>query len=131
MRQQQAEALAKNAGEAALTAARKGEDKLTWGNAMNVSRLDPRPLPPMAVGEIFKIDAGKLPGYAGVAIPGRGYSVFKVTKVDAGETMDNARRQAMRDQLANLAMQEEVQLYLDALKARLKVEINEKALTAK
>jgi len=51
--------------------------------------------------------------------------------VEAGEALDEARKQAMLGQLANLEMQEEVQSYLAALRSRYKVEINKTALEAK
>ena len=43
----------------------------------------------------------------------------------------DARKQAMLTQLGNLSAQEEMRLYLDSLRARYKVEINQSALEAK
>jgi peptidyl-prolyl cis-trans isomerase D len=131
LKQQQAQTLAREAGEAKLAALKKGEDTLAWSSVKTVSRLDPRQIPQAAVPAVFRLDASKLPAYAGVELSGRGYALFKVTKVSAGETLDAARRQAMLGQLGNLAMQEEVQLYLDALRTRYKVEVNQTALMAK
>lgn len=131
LKRQDAQALARADGESRLAELQKGNDKLGWGAAKAVSRLDARLIPPPAVPAIFKADAAKLPAYAGVELPGAGYALFKVAKVEAGEKLDDARRQSMVGQLGTLIMQEEVQAYLAALRARYKVEINQAAVDAK
>lgn len=131
LKRQEAQAQARKDGEARLEALQKGEDKLSWGAAKSVSRMDPRALPPAAAPAVFKMDTAKLPAYTGVELPGVGYALFKLTKVEAGEKLDDARKQAMLTQLGNLSAQEEMRLYLDSLRARYKVEINQAALEAK
>jgi len=131
LKRQEALVLARKDGEARLDALKKGEDKLAWGAARTVSRLDPRQIPQPAVAPVFKLDTAKLPAYAGVELPGSGYALYKLTKVDAGEKLDDARKQAMLQQLNNLVTREETQLYLAALRARYKVEVNQAALEAK
>ena len=131
LRRQEAQALARKEGEARLEALGKGEDKLGWGAVKSVSRLDPRQVPPPAVPTVFKMDASKLPAYAGVDLPGSGYALFKLVRLNAGETLDDARKQALLRQLNTLEAQEEVQSYLAALRSRYKVEINKAALEAK
>ena len=131
LKRQEAQTLARKDGEARLEALKKGEDKLAWGAAKTVSRLDPRLIPQVALAPVFKLDSSKLPGYVGVEMPGAGYSLFKLTKVDAGEKLDAQRRQGMIGQLDKLATQEEVQTYLAALRTRYKVEINKAALETK
>ncbi len=131
LKRQEAQSLARKDGEARLESLKKGDDKLGWGAAKTVSRLDARLISPAALGLVFKLDSGKLPSYAGIEMPGAGYSLFKLTKVDAGEKLDAQRRQAMIGQLEKLAMQEEVQTYLAALRTRYKVEINKAALETK
>lgn len=131
LKRQEAQALVKKAGEAKLAALKKGEpEQVSWGAAKTVSRLDPGSVQPQAVPAIFKADAAKLPAYAGFELPG-GYALYKVVKVDAGDKLDDAKRQAMARQLNGLAVQEDVQAYLAALRARYKVEINPAALEAK
>lgn len=131
LKRKEAQALAAKDGEARLEALKKGEDKLTWGAAKAISRLDARLLPPSAAQAVFRMDTAKLPSYTGVEVPGNGYSLFKLTKVTAGEQLDAARKKAMLQQLGNLVAQEEVQLYLAALRSRYKVDINQAALEAK
>ncbi len=131
LKRQEAQAAAKKAGEASLDALKKGEDHLTWGAAKTVSRMDSRLVPPQAVAAIFKMDAGKLPTYTGTELPGTGYALFKLVKVEAGEKLDDARRQAMLRQVNTMAVQEEVQAYLSALRTRYKVEIHQSVLEQK
>ena len=131
LKRQEAQILARKDGEARLEVLKKGEDKLGWGAPKMVSRLDPRLIPQAAVAPIFKLDVTKLPAYTGVDMPGTGYALFKLSKLDAGEKLDDQRRQSMQAQLSKLAVQEEVQTYLAALRARYKVEINKSALEVK
>jgi peptidyl-prolyl cis-trans isomerase D len=128
---QEAQAMARKEGEARLEALKKGEDKLAWGAIKKISRMDPRQVPPPAVPVVFKMDAAKLPAYAGVELPGSGYLLVKLAAVDAGPALDAARKQALVGQLATLEAQEEVKGYLAALRARYKVEINKAALEAR
>lgn len=131
LKNKEAQILAGKDGETRLEALKKGEDKLTWGAARSVSRMDARQLPPPAAQSIFRMETGKLPSYSGVELPGSGYALYKLTKIDAGEKLDDARKQGMLRQLGNLAAQEEVQLYLAALRSRYKVEVNQAALESK
>ncbi len=131
LKRQEAVALAVREGSARLTELQRGEDKQSWGAPKTVSRLDPLLVPPQALGAILKVDAAKLPGYAGAELPDLGYALFKVVKVEAGGKVDDARRQSMQRQYYTLAMQEEVQAYLSSLRTRHKVSINSAALESK
>ncbi|WP_153131149.1 SurA N-terminal domain-containing protein [Dechloromonas hortensis] len=131
LKRKEAQALAAKDGEARLESLKKGEDKLAWGAPKSVSRLDARLIPPVAVATVFKMDAGKLPAYAGVELPGSGFALFKLSRLEMGAKLDDARQQAMLRQLSQLSAQEDVQAYLAALRNRYKVEINQAALEAK
>ncbi|MFZ2367979.1 MAG: peptidylprolyl isomerase [Azonexus sp.] len=131
LKRREAQALAQKDGEARLEALKKGEDKLAWGAVKSVSRMDARLIPPPAVSAVFKTDVSKLPAYTGVELPGAGYALFKIGKLDAGEKLDDARRQALLRQIGTLEAQEEIQMYLAALRSRYKVEINKAAMEAK
>jgi peptidyl-prolyl cis-trans isomerase D len=128
LRHQEAQTLAVKDGETRLAALQNGEDKQSWSASKTVSRSDPRQIPPAAAPVVFRMNAGKLPGYAGVAIPGTGYALYRLNRIEPGPAIDAANRKAAQGQLANLASQEEISLYLTALRARYKVEINQKAL---
>jgi peptidyl-prolyl cis-trans isomerase D len=125
---QEALKLAKADGEAQLAALKAGEDKLAWGAAKRISRMDARQVPPTAIQPVFRINAAKLPAYTGVELPGAGYALYRLNKVEAGEKLDDVRRQGLLAQLGTLAAQEDVQMYLSALRTRYKVEVNQKAL---
>lgn len=131
LKRQEAQALAKKDGEARLEALKKGEDKLGWGGAKLVSRMDARLIPQPAAPAVFRADTGKLPAYVGAELPGAGYGLFKITRLESGEALDDARKQAMLRQLGTLLAQEDIQLYLAALRARYKVDINPSALEVK
>jgi peptidyl-prolyl cis-trans isomerase D len=131
LRRQEAQALARKEGETFLEALRKGSDSLKWGAVKSVSRLDPRQIPQPAAPTVFKMDTSRLPGYAGVDLPGAGYALYKLVGVNAGDALDDARKQALLRQLNTLEAQEEVQSYLAALRSRYKVEVNTAMLEAK
>lgn len=131
LKRKEALALAARDGAERLETLKKGEDKLVWGAAKTVSRLNARAIPPLAAQAVFRMDAGKLPAYAGIELPGEGYALLKLAKVVPGDKMDDAARKGMLQQLGGLLSKEEVQAYLAALRARYKVEINQVALEAK
>lgn len=131
LRRQEAQTLARKDGESRLEALRRGEDSLNWGAVKSISRLDPRQIPQPAGPTVFKMDTTKLPAYAGVDLPGTGYALFKLVSINAGDALDDSRKQALLRQLNTLEAQEEVQSYLAALRSRYKVEINTAALEAK
>jgi peptidyl-prolyl cis-trans isomerase D len=124
----EAQKLAKADGEARLAALLAGDDKQVWSASRRVSRMDARQLPPQAVQPVFRMQTKALPSYTGVELPGAGYALYRLNKVDAGEKLDDVRRQGLIGQLRSLAAQDDVQMYLDALRSRYKVEINDKAL---
>jgi peptidyl-prolyl cis-trans isomerase D len=115
-------------GQARLAALKAGEDKLSWGAVKRVSRMDARALPAPAVQPVFRMATSKLPAYTGVEVPGAGYVLYRLNKLEVGDKLDDIRRQGLNAQLANLSAQRDLQMYLAALRARYKVEINDKAL---
>lgn len=125
---EEAQKLARAAGEGKLAALRKGEDALNWGAVKSVSRFDPRAIPPLAVPAVFRLDATKLPAYAGVEVPGAGYVLFRLNKVSAGAGIEEKQRRGMQGQLTSMASQDDLQGYLAGLRLRYKVETNTKAL---
>ena len=130
LKRKEAQQLAGKEGEARLAGLQKGEDKLPWGAVKRVSRLDAASLPPLSVPAVFRMNTEKLPAYSGVELPGTGYALFKLVKVEAGDPLDDARKKAMMTQLGNLTAQEDVRIYLNSLRSRYKVEINQNALDA-
>ncbi|WP_295004675.1 SurA N-terminal domain-containing protein [uncultured Dechloromonas sp.] len=131
LKRQEAQTLAAKDGAERLAALNKGEDKLNWGAAKTVSRLDFRAISPVEAQAVFRLETAKLPAYTGVELPGSGYALVRLNKVVPGDKIDDATRKGMTQQLGNLMAKEEIQLYLAALRARYKVDINQAALEAK
>ena len=131
LRHKEAQAMAVKDGEARLESLKKGEDALAWGSAKSVSRMESRSIPQAALQPVFRAEVSKLPAYTGLELPGVGYALYKVVKVDAGEKLEDARRQAMLRQISGMQSQEEGRLYLAALRERYKVEVNKVALESK
>ncbi len=131
LKRQEAQAMAAKDGNELLEKLRKGEDKLTWGPGGKISRLEARKLPPQIAQVVFRMDAGKLPSYAGAELPGGGFGLFKLVRVAPGDKLDENNRNNIQQQLSRVLAQEEFGDYLAALRARYKVEINHAALESK
>lgn len=128
--QAQAE-LTRKAGEEKLAGLRQGgEDKLSWALVKNVSRLQGRQVPPVAMQAIFKADVQKLPAYVGVEAGG-GYMLYKIMKVGQPEKADANALKVLQREYSTMAAQEDFAAYLSALRSRYKIEINKSALEAK
>ncbi|SDH89129.1 SurA N-terminal domain-containing protein [Propionivibrio dicarboxylicus] len=127
----EAASLAQAAGEARLEELRKGgDDKLAWSASKQASRMAPRDLSPVAVRALFKADTQKLPAYVG-ASAGNGYAIYKIVKVGMPEKLDEARRQALRNEYTRILAQEELSAYVNALRARTKIDINTAVLESR
>lgn len=123
-------ALAKKAGESKLAALRAKDDASDFAEMKIVSRSKKPEVPNEAFMAIVKADVQKLPAFVGVEIPNVGYEVYRIAKVNVG-TPDLARRAGEAKQLDNSVAQQDVYSYLEALKIKGKVKINQAALNAK
>ena len=131
LKAQEAATLAKNTGESRLEELKKGgDDKLAWSSLKSASRMQSRDLPPAAVRAVFKAEVQKLPAYAGASVGGA-YVLYKIVKVNAPEKLDETRRNALQDEYAHILAQEELSAYLNALRARYKIDINKAALESR
>jgi peptidyl-prolyl cis-trans isomerase D len=65
-----------------------------------------------------------LPTFIGVEQAGVGYSLYRIGKVNAG-AVDQTRRASEKVQIENVAAQQDVFAYVEALKQRSKVKINQ------
>ncbi|MDP2821547.1 MAG: SurA N-terminal domain-containing protein [Sulfuritalea sp.] len=120
-------------GEEKLSRLAKGEAvDLKWSPARSVSRTAAQGLPPDALRAVFKADAAKLPAHAGVASPGNGYALYRISSVKAGESgKDDPRGSALVQQYARLVAEEEFSAWMATLKEKYSVEINKTALESK
>src|SRR5512141_467436 len=94
--QQEALALAVKLGTAKLAEVQQGKDAgLSWGAAKIVSRQGKSEVNPQALGAIFSADTSKLPAYLGVQLPGRGYGIYRISRVMAAPPVDAAREKEL------------------------------------
>jgi peptidyl-prolyl cis-trans isomerase D len=129
--QEEATKLARKEGEAKLAAAKASGSADGFSPAQLVSRAEGKGLSPQALGEIMKADTAKLPAYVGVEVPGMGYSVYRIGKVQQPATPDAARRKSEEEQIANVIAQQEMFDYVAALKQKAKVKLLSGAVVAK
>ncbi|MBL8486387.1 MAG: SurA N-terminal domain-containing protein [Rhodocyclaceae bacterium] len=128
--------------EAAKLAAAKGRDllarlekgegtELRWGETRKVTRVQAPMLAPEAVKAIFSAPAGKLPAYVGTALPSGAFGLYRVSAVaEAGAPAQTAAN-AMRQQYARTAAEEEFNGWLAGLRERYGVKVNKAVLDAK
>lgn len=121
--QVEAAALAKKAGEAKLAALKAKDDAAGFSATQTVSRAKSQGLNPAVFLAVMKADTSKLPAYAGVDLPGQGYSVLRVLRVLQPTAVDSAKRQAERQQINAALAQQETFAYIEALKQKAKVKI--------
>jgi peptidyl-prolyl cis-trans isomerase D len=120
--------LAREAGAQKLKALQAGENAgLGWGEAKSVSRENPAGLDAEALAAVFKADAAKLPAYAGVAIPD-GYAIYRIGKVQTPAQIDPQRARAAAFALAQLNARAQFNGFLEGLRERADIEINDAEL---
>ena len=121
-------ALAK--GEAALKDLRAGKEvkDIEWITPVTVDRKNAQGLTDLAMNQVFKTNAAKLPAYSGVADAKQGYLLVKVIKVEPALSDDaEAKKTAQTDLNAALAA-EYLASYKQSLREKSKVKVNEKLL---
>ncbi|SDG80321.1 MULTISPECIES: SurA N-terminal domain-containing protein [unclassified Duganella] len=120
---EEAAKLAAKAGEEKLAALKKSGDASGFGGAKLVSRGKPEGINGLALQSVMKADASKLPAYVGVDVPGTGYGVYRISKVQQPASVDEAQRKQEAEQISNLVAQQEMAQYVELLKAKAKVKI--------
>ena len=126
---QQAAALARKEGEARLAELQKNPGAAMPGEAIVVSRVTTKNEPREVIDAALRANAATLPAVAGAELDGGGYAVVRVTKVLGRDPVaaDPQRAQAQYIQAWSAA---EVEAFYNALKTRLKVRVDEKAVAA-
>jgi peptidyl-prolyl cis-trans isomerase D len=121
--QEQEAALAQQAGAAKLTALQQKDDTTGFAAEKSVSRVKPQDLDADVLTALMKVDTAKLPAFTGLALPGQGYSIFRIGKVTQPAQPDTARRQTEQQQVADALAQQEMLAYINVLKEKAKVKI--------
>lgn len=130
LREEKVQALAVEQGESKLAELREKEVRVTWGKSQTVSRLIPGTLYPVALDAILKVKTDKLPAYAGVALPGQGYALYRINKADTPPVEPELAR-ALARQVEQFIAQNETMAYLAALRQRYKVKVNDNLIRDK
>ena len=73
----------------------------------------------------------QLPAYVGVENPEGGFVLLKVTRIVEADKIDGEKRKAARDQLRQLVAQEELSAYVESLKRKSDVKIQQDQLGKK
>lgn len=131
---EEAAKLAIKDGEAKLALLAKGEAlALRWSPSVSVSRSAAQGLSPDALRAVFQVDATKLPAHAGVAFPGQGYALYRITAIKPGDSSvkGDQRVAAIAQQYARLVAEEEFAAWMTTLREKFPVEINRAALENK
>jgi peptidyl-prolyl cis-trans isomerase D len=121
--QEEALKLASQAGVAKLAALKASGDAAGFGAAKLVSRRNAQGTNGPALTALMKADASTLPAYVGIDVPGQGYGIYRIGKVQQPAQPDAARRKAEQEQIANVIAQQEMYGYVEALKQKAKVKI--------
>lgn len=121
--------LAVKEGEARLAKLQKGEaTEASWG-AARVLQRGAQDLPPAAAMAVFRVPSDKLPGYAGAEVPGAGYVLYRIEKVQRPEaSASDPRLQVVQQQYGRVLAELDFAAYIAALRQRYDVKINTAAL---
>jgi peptidyl-prolyl cis-trans isomerase D len=127
---EEAAKLAAKAGAEKLAAAQKSGDATGFAAAKLVSRSKPEGLNGLALQDVMKADTTKLPAYVGVDMPGVGYGVYRIGKVQQPAVQDAERRKQEAEQIGTIVAQQEMYEYIELLKQRAKVKVLKPIATA-
>jgi peptidyl-prolyl cis-trans isomerase D len=122
----ESEALAKKAGEEkliSLIAAKSAPTSTVgFGASKLISRAQQEGVPPPAFNSIMNADPTKLPAFVGVNIPGQGYTIYRINKIQQVEP-DAALTAQLTQQVEELLASEDLYDFVAMLKAKDKVKI--------
>ncbi len=127
LKKQIAEAKAIEEGQAKLARLQAGEDvsDVAWGDAKQISYMQPQDLDPETLRAVFNTDLGTLPVYAGVANSKGGFNLIRINRVVEPESADNAKLDGFSKQLQQMITQEEMSAYLTAIRQRYDVKVKQ------
>lgn len=127
LKKQMAEARAIEEGQAKLARLQAGEDvsDVTWGDAKQISYMQPQGLDPEALRAIFNTDTSALPVYAGAVNSKGGFNLIRINRVVEPESAEKAKLDGFAKQLQQMITQEEMSAYLAAIRQRYEVKVKQ------
>jgi len=130
LQKEQASVLAKRQGEEMLAQLKQGKSiDLSWEPPKTITRQSAQGLDEAALTQVFKADSHKLPAYAGVESAHGGFILLKISKVVEGGGIDDAKRKAYAQGLAELLASEQSSAYLASLKQQAEIKVMKEKLT--
>jgi len=127
LKKQMAEAKAIEEGQAKLARLQAGEDvsDVAWGEAKQISYMQPQGLDPETLRTVFNVATSALPVYAGVANSKGGFNLVKINRVVEPESAEKAKLDGFAKQLQQMITQEEMSAYLAAIRQRYDVKVKQ------
>jgi len=120
----QAAQLAAKHGRELLAKLKAGENAVPdWTSPKLVSRKDAQGLAAPELAEVFKLDAARMPAFAGAENSRGAFILLRVSRVVDGDAIDPARRKTAVDELRQVVGQEELNAYVANLKSKADVKL--------
>ena len=128
--------MASENGEALLAKLKAGQSgdlakELEWIPPVTINRKDAQGLTEPVMNQAFKINAKKLPAYAGFMDGNKSYTLVKVISIDNGLTSDPETQKAAETDLQAAMAAEYLSAYGKSLKLKSNVTVNRKLLESK
>lgn len=129
LRRREATDLAVQTGRRLLAELREGKGaEVKWSEPELIDRTQHKGLTEAMVRQAFRMDAGKLPAYAGVEDASGGFMLLRVTRVAPPENISPEKRRQYADALRDVLAQQEFLAYLGNLRQETDIQINRKQL---
>ncbi|MBS0425462.1 MAG: SurA N-terminal domain-containing protein [Proteobacteria bacterium] len=127
LKKQMAEVKAVEEGQAKLARLQAGEDvsDVAWGDAKQISYMQPQGMEPETLRAVFNANTDALPVYAGVANPKGGFSLIRINRVVEPESAEKTKLDSFAKQLQQMITQEEMSAYLAAIRQRYDVKVKQ------
>lgn len=128
--------MAQKAGREKLALLEQGKNEkeagITFSPPLTLSRNQLQPgVTPEALTRIFQVDATKVPQFVGMTGDRGGFAIYKIVKVIAPPPAEPAKLAAATNRIAELQNREVFDAYVNALKAKANVQVNQTSLEKK
>ena len=129
LKKQMAEAKVVEEGQAKLARLQAGEDVSdgAWGDAKQISYMQPQGLDPETLRIVFNADISALPVYAGGANSKGGFNLIRINRVIEPGSAEKAKLDGFAKQLQQMITQEEMSAYLAAIRQRYDVKVKQES----
>ena len=128
LKTQKAVEMAVKEGEAKLKQLRENDStELVWSVPRTVFQRQAQTGDDPAIKEAFRLSASKLPVYGGMQSQ-NGYKLVRVSNIIEVGEIDPDKRKTLSEQLQQVVNGEELTAFVEGLKNRAKIKINEQAL---